>query len=94
MTRSNQSAGNDANDGQTLLDRAKAMTASPLLYVGAITVVGSLEAVEILVETYAIPELYGTILLFPITLALLYLQLIALAYYERSGYRRGCAETA
>ena len=72
--------------------RARTMTASPLLYIGAITVVGANELVEWLIEWHVLSELYGALALFPLTLALLYIQSAVLAYYERKGYRRGCAE--
>lgn len=78
---------------QKLAARVRRMTASPLLYVGAITVVGVNELVEWLVEWHVLSEPHRTIALLPVTLALLYGQLTALAYYERKGHRRGCTES-
>ena len=73
-----------------ITSRARSMTASPLLYIGAITVVVANEIIEWLVEWYLLPEFYGALALFPIVLALLYGQLAVLAVYERKGYQRRC----
>lgn len=60
------------------------MTHSPLLYVGAVTVVSATEIVGWLVESGLLGETWATVVLFPVTLGLLYAQLLALAYYRRS----------
>ncbi|WP_254524369.1 hypothetical protein [Natrinema caseinilyticum] len=65
------------------------MTASPLLYVGAITIVGAHE----LLEWLPLSEPAETLVLLPITLLRLSAQLMALAYTERKGYRRDCTAT-
>jgi len=56
------------------------MTCSPLLYVGAITVVVANEAVEQFVEWGLLGESLATLVLFPVTLALLYAQLFVVAF--------------
>lgn len=68
--------------------RVRTMTASPLIYIGAVTVVGAHE----LVGWLPLSERYAILALLPITLALLYGQLAVLAYYERTDHRRDCAE--
>ncbi|SDM94412.1 hypothetical protein SAMN05192554_11042 [Haloarchaeobius iranensis] len=62
------------------------MAASPLLYVGAVTVVVANELAELLVSGGYASQTVDALALFPIALALLYAQLLALAYYRR---RRG-----
>jgi hypothetical protein len=74
----------DSDTGRRSLYRsARIMAASPLLYIGAITVVVGNELAELLVEGGYLPETLGALALFPIALALLYGQLLALAYYRR-----------
>lgn len=82
--------GNDSTDRNGSDDawrRAKRMTASPLLYVGAITIAVATEAVERTVAAGLLTEFWGTVALFPLTLVVLYAQLLALAYLrpERPG---------
>jgi hypothetical protein len=68
--------------------QVRAMVSSPLLYVGAVTVVVANELVEWLVGWAGLAEVVGTLLLFPVTLAVLYAQLVLLAYYRRGRSRR------
>ena len=69
---------------RSLFRSARAMTASPLLYIGAVTVVVANELGDLLVEQTALSETLGALALFPIALVLLYAQLVALAYYRRA----------
>jgi len=62
------------------------MAASPLLYIGAVTVVAGTEIAEWL----PLSEFYSTLALFPIALVLLYAQLGLLAYLRRRGFGGGC----
>lgn len=74
----------DSEQGlRSLYRTARAMTASPLLYVGAVTVVAANEFVELLVEGGYAGETVAVVAMIPVTLALLYAQLLALAYYRR-----------
>lgn len=86
----------EANSKRTrvrnLYAKARRMTASPLLYIGAVTIVGANEIAEWFVEWAVLSKPIGALILFPITLVLVYGQLIALAYYEQKGYRRGYLE--
>ncbi|QLH80715.1 hypothetical protein [Halosimplex pelagicum] len=75
----------DSEGVASLYAEAKSMTASPLLYVGAITVVVGTEVAEWL----PLSDFHSTLALFPIALALLYGQLGLLAYLRRRSYG-GC----
>jgi hypothetical protein len=77
--------GSDANGPATLYAEAQSMAASPLLYVGAVTVVVGHEIAEWL----PLGDLSTSLALFPIGLALLYGQLALLAVLRRRGYG-GC----
>ena len=90
MSETNRTTDGERTGFRELYANARRMVASPLLYIGAITVVAAHEIVERLVEWAALSEFYGTLALFPITLALLYGQLMALAYYDPNGHPRGC----
>ncbi|WP_440990606.1 hypothetical protein [Haloarchaeobius baliensis] len=68
---------------RSLYRTARAMTASPLLYIGAVTVVVANELAALLVGGGYLSETVGALALFPIALVLLYVQLLALAYYRR-----------
>ncbi|WP_436927766.1 hypothetical protein [Halosimplex amylolyticum] len=70
----------------SLIAEAKSMAASPLLYIGAITVVVGLEIVELL----PLSDTLTALSLFPIALALLYGQLALLALLRRRGYAGMC----
>ncbi|MFD1644341.1 hypothetical protein [Haloarchaeobius litoreus] len=73
-----------SDDGlRSLYRAARAMTTSPLLYIGAVTVVVGNELAELLVEGGYVPETVGALALFPIALGLLYAQLLVLASYRR-----------
>ena len=78
--------GQSDHSPRSLYRSARAMAASPLLYVGAVTVVVGNELAELLVEGGHVSQTVGALALFPIALGLLYAQLLALAYYRR---RRG-----
>lgn len=69
-------------NGRRLLDSAREMAASPLPYVGALTVVLANEVVEWVAETVALSTFAETVAVFAVTLGLLYGQLVALAYYR------------
>lgn len=84
MSRTTANGNGNELTARSLIESARTMTASPLLYVGAVTVVGAHE----FVEWVPLSEPTETLALFPITLLLLYAQLTALAYYERKRYRR------
>jgi len=77
---------------RSLLATVRALTASPLLYVGAVTVVAGTE----IVGRLPLPEFWQALVLFPLALVLLYAQLAALVLYRRrSGSvgregQRGC----
>lgn len=76
---------NGPDDGlRSLYRTARSMTASPLLYIGAITVVVGNELAELLVEAGHVSQTVGALALFPIALVLLYAQLLALASYRRA----------
>ncbi|QPV64699.1 hypothetical protein I7X12_08875 [Halosimplex litoreum] len=70
----------------SLYAEAKSMAASPLLYVGAVTVVAGTE----LAEWLPLSDFYSTLALFPIAVVLLYGQLTLLAYLRRRGYGGSC----
>lgn len=70
-----------------MLAEAKSMTASPLLYIGAVTVVVGLEVAELL----PLSDTLTALAVFPIALALLYGQLTLLALLRRRGTGGGCA---
>lgn len=73
-----------ADDGlRSLYRTARSMTASPLLYIGAVTVVVGNGLVDLLVDGGYVSTTVGALALFPVALALLYAQLLALAYYRR-----------
>ncbi|ELZ29147.1 hypothetical protein C475_02984 [Halosimplex carlsbadense 2-9-1] len=76
----------DSNGLASLYAEAQSMAASPLLYIGAVTVVVGTEVAEWL----PLGDLYSTLALFPVALALLYGQLTLLAYLRRRGYGGGC----
>ena len=79
MTKNGQS-----DDGRRSLYRsARALTASPLLYIGAVTVVVGNELAALLVDGGYLSQTGGALALFPIALVLLYAQLLALAYVRR-----------
>ncbi|QLH76545.1 hypothetical protein HZS55_04155 [Halosimplex rubrum] len=71
----------DSEGIASLYAEAKSMAASPLLYVGAVTVVVGTEIAEWL----PLGDFYSTLALFPIALVLLYGQLTLLAYLRRLG---------
>lgn len=79
MTQNGQST----NGLRSLYRSARSMAASPLLYVGAITVVVANELAELLVAGGYVSQTVGALALFPIALGLLYAQLLGLAYYRR-----------
>ena len=79
MTQNGQSDGGH----RSLYRSARAMTASPLLYIGAVTVVVGNELAALLVDAGYLSETVGALALFPIALVLLYVQLLALATYRR-----------
>lgn len=60
--------------------RARRQTCSPLLYVGALTVAVAHEVVGWLVGSGTVSESWAIAAIVPVVLALLYGQLIALAY--------------
>jgi len=76
----------DSGGLASLYREAKSMAASPLLYVGAVTVVVGTEIAEWL----PLGDFYSTLALFPVALVLLYGQLGALAYLRRRGHGGGC----
>ncbi|MFC7140690.1 hypothetical protein ACFQMA_12780 [Halosimplex aquaticum] len=80
------SNGTDTGGIADLYAEAKSMTASPLLYIGAVTVVLGLEIAELL----PLSDTLTALSLFPIALALLYGQLTLLALLRRRGYAGGC----
>jgi hypothetical protein len=76
----------DSGGLASLYREAKSMAASPLLYIGAVTVVVGTEFAEWL----PLGDFYSTLAIVPIVLALLYGQLGLLAYLRRRGYGGGC----
>lgn len=66
-------------DDTGLWRRVGRLTASPLLYVGAVTVVVGTE----LATGLPLPQFWQAVATLPIALALLYGQLAALVYYRR-----------
>ncbi|WP_459193316.1 hypothetical protein [Halosimplex sp. J119] len=76
-----------ATDGlRGLVAEAKRMAASPLLYIGAITVVAANEIAALL----PLSNFHTALSLFPIALVLLYGQLTLLALLRRRGYAGVC----
>ncbi|WP_123535847.1 hypothetical protein [Halosimplex salinum] len=80
------SVNSSESERSSLFAEAKSMAASPLLYIGAITVVFGLEIAELLPLSNTLTALA----LLPIALALLYGQLTLLALARRRGYVGGC----
>lgn len=76
----------DAPGVGALVDDAQSMTASPLLYIGALTVAVGHE----IVSWFPLSETGAVLALVPVVLVLLYGQLIALAALRRRGYGSGC----
>lgn len=77
-----------------LRDRVRSMTASPLLYVGGVTVVLAHEITDWVAASMGLSEFQSVLVLFPVTLVVLYAQLAALALYQRDDGRRGCAPSS
>lgn len=76
----------DADGLASLYREAKSMTASPLLYIGAVTVAVGTTVTEWL----PLGDFYSALAMFPVALVLLYGQLTLLAYLRRRGYGGGC----
>lgn len=71
--------GRETADRSSIVGQARRFTGSPLLYVGAVTVVASHE----LVSWLPLSDIHVALALFPVTLAVLYAQLLLLATYEQ-----------
>ncbi|WP_135364737.1 hypothetical protein [Halosimplex halophilum] len=69
-----------------LFAEAKSMTASPLLYVGGITIAVGTTVVEWL----PLSDFHSALAAAPVALVLLYVQLTLLAYLRRRGSVGGC----
>lgn len=85
MSRSSPSTEDGAASLADAITDARALTASPLLYVGALTVVLSHEIVEL----SPLSDLSATVAIFFTALAVLYAQLAALSYFGWAD-ARGC----
>lgn len=83
MTRNRSTTGNGI---EGLVSEAKAMAASPLIYIGAITVVAATEIIEWL----PLSEFYAALAVLPIALALLYGQLAFVVLLRRRREGRRC----
>lgn len=88
MTGSRTDRRTERPNGDDLFATVRSLTASPLLYIGAITVVVAIEVAELLPVT----DFWMALATFPVSLALLYGQLALLVLYrDRRGGRRQCA---
>lgn len=88
MVRTRTDRGSEGSNARSLFATVQSYTGSPLLYIGAVTVVVAIELAELLPTT----DFWTALAVFPIALALLYGQLTLLVVYrDRRGARARCA---
>jgi hypothetical protein len=85
MSTTDSNATDRAGGAADVLARARALTASPLLYVGATTVV----VAHGIAGRLGLSEFWTAVALFPLALVLLYAQLSLLVLYRRRYGRSG-----